>query len=255
MAEPQPPRRALSRALAAPLAASAGGWQRCEPRVSPTPKTPTTRPSGVFLRGPRSAGETPARDLSIQGTEAARQQVPLPSPPPPACQSTGGEKDWVYLSDLAWQSARAGWWRNGDRLPRRDRDIEDNPMRLGNKTYRKGIGTHAPSEIVYALKGKYVRFQATVGAPEQGGTVVFRVLGDDKLLFDSGILRNGLEHRGRRVGRRHAAVATGRHRRRRRLLRRHRQLGRRPTAKRATGGLATGGWRVRYSRSRASRDD
>ena len=62
-------------------------------------------------------------------------------------------------------------------------------MRLGNKKYLKGIGTHAPSEIVYALEGNYVRFQAVVGPPEQNGTVVFRVFGDDKLLFDSGVLR------------------------------------------------------------------
>ena len=110
--------------------------------------------------------KNPREDLlSIQGTEAARQQVTLPSPPPPSPPSRETtDKDWVYLSDLPWQSARAGWTRNGDGLPRRDRDIEDHPMRLGNKRYPKGIGTHAPSEIVYALDGKYVRFQAVVGA-------------------------------------------------------------------------------------------
>jgi hypothetical protein len=182
-----------SRALAAPLAASAGGWQRCQGPVFADTKDPDYQALLAFFSAVRDRlAKYPREDLlSIEGTEAARQQVTIPSPPPPSpVKAAAIDKDWVYLSDLPWQSARAGWTRNGDGLPRRDRDIEDHPMRLGNKRYPKGIGTHAPSEIVYALDGKYVRFQAIVGPPEQGGSVVFRVLGDDKLLFDSGVLRN-----------------------------------------------------------------
>jgi hypothetical protein len=184
----------MSRALAAPLAASAGGWQRCESVVFADAKDPDYQALLTFFSALRDQlAKHPREDLlSIEGTEAERQQVTTASPPPPSPAKVAPiEKDWVYLSDLPWQSARAGWTRNGDGLPRRDRDIEDHPMRLGNKKYPKGIGTHAPSEIVYLLDGKYVRFQAVVGPPEQGGSVVFRVLGDDKLLFDSGVMRNG----------------------------------------------------------------
>jgi hypothetical protein len=183
----------MSRALAAPLAASAGGWQRCQSIVFADTRDPDYQALLALFTGLRDRlAKNPREDLlSIAGTEAARQQVTIPSPPPPApIKPAVEDKEWVYLSDLPWQSARAGWTRNGDGLPRRDRDIEDHPMRLGNKKVPKGIGTHAPSEIVYTMDGKYVRFQAVVGPPEQSGSVVFRVLGDDRLLFDSGVMRN-----------------------------------------------------------------
>jgi hypothetical protein len=182
-----------SRALAAPLAASAGGWQRCQSMVFADARDPDYQALLALFTALRDRlAKYPREDLlSIEGTEAARQQVTIPSPPPPSpIAPAANEKGWVHLSDLPWQSARAGWTPNGDGLPRRDRDIEDHPMRIGNKKYPKGIGTHAPSEIVYALDGKYERFQSVVGPPEQGGSVVFRVLGDDRLLFDSGVLRN-----------------------------------------------------------------
>jgi len=89
---------------------------------------------------------------------------------------------------LKWEKASAGWTPNKDGLPRRDTDIEDKPLRLGRRTYPKGIGTHAPSEIVYRLDGQYARFQSDIGGAEDRGTVVFQVYGDDKLLYDSGIL-------------------------------------------------------------------
>jgi hypothetical protein len=53
----------------------------------------------------------------------------------------------------------------------------------------KGIGTHAPSDIRYALDGAYTRLRATVQAAEAGGTVVFRVLADGRCLFESAVLR------------------------------------------------------------------
>jgi hypothetical protein len=67
-----------------------------------------------------------------------------------------------------------------------DRDIQDQPLRLGLRRHAKGIGTHAPSEIVYRLGGKHARFFARVGGAESGGTVVFQVFGDDRLLADTG---------------------------------------------------------------------
>ncbi len=184
-----------SRMLAAPLAQSAGGWGRCEGTVFANTSDPDYQALLALLTDLDSRLEkTPREDLlSIRGTEAHQQQVVFPPPPPPtpAVKSEPAAKGWVYLSDLTWESGRAGWSRNGDGLPRRDRDISDQPMRVGNRRYPRGIGTHAPSEIVYVLDGKYARFQATVSAAEPGGTVVFQVFADDKTLFDSGVLRNG----------------------------------------------------------------
>jgi len=182
----------MSRALMAPLAQAAGGWQRCGEAVF----TDTNDPDYVKLLGAMTSlrellAKRPREDLlSIAGTDADRQRIELPPPPPPR-KRAGPELppgEWAFLSDLPWQSAQAGWSSNGDKLPRRDRDAQDNLLQLGGRRYRKGIGTHAPSEIVYALDGKYDRFQAIVGGAEARGTVMFQVFGDDKLLFDSGLM-------------------------------------------------------------------
>jgi len=180
-----------SRALAAPLARSAGGWQQCEEVVFADTEDPDYRLllDALAAIGRRLAERPRADLLSLRGSPAERQQVAMPPPPAP-CRPVEAEEggDWIALSDLAWESARSGWTPNGDGLPRRDRDVTDQPLRLARKRYAKGIGTHAPSEIVYALEGKYARFVAVVGGAEQGGSVVFRVFGDQELLAETGTL-------------------------------------------------------------------
>jgi len=177
----------------APLARSAGGWERCDDVVF---ADTTDADYQAMLRTltalhARLTNRPRADLLSLRGTEAARQKVVYPPPPPrrPPVDEKLPEGDWVFLSDLDWASAKAGWSPNRDGLPRRDWDITHARLRLGGRRYRKGIGTHAPSEIVYALDGKYARFFADVGGAEAGGTVVFQVDGDGKRLFDSGVMQ------------------------------------------------------------------
>ena len=181
-----------SRVLAAPLARSAGGWERCDEIVFADVNDPDYQAILASLRGLRNTlVERPRADLlSIRGTEADRQEVELPEPPPPRkpVESELPEGDWVYVSDLVWESASSGWTPNKDGLPRLDKDIQNQPLRLGLRRHPKGIGTHAPSEIVYRLDGKYTRFYALVGGAEDGGTVVFQVFGDQKQLADTGIM-------------------------------------------------------------------
>ncbi|MFC9825014.1 NPCBM/NEW2 domain-containing protein [Streptomyces erythrochromogenes] len=61
-------------------------------------------------------------------------------------------------------------------------------------TYAKGLGVHAPSEVVYHLGGTADRFTALVGIDDfstnQGGTGATKasVRGDGKVLFTSGKL-------------------------------------------------------------------
>ncbi|HID76688.1 MAG TPA: hypothetical protein EYP56_11920 [Planctomycetaceae bacterium] len=180
-----------SRALRAPLARSAGGWQRCDEVVFPNTDDPDYRQLLALLGAVRDSLQArPRADLrSIRGTPAERQRVALPEPPPPRRQQRESQSgQWVFLSHLPWQSATAGWTRTGDGLPRRGKDVEDKPLRLGLRIYPHGLGTHAPSEIVYAIDGRYVRFTAVVGGAERNGTVVFQVYGDDKLLYQSDLM-------------------------------------------------------------------
>jgi len=177
----------LSRALMAPLSRAAGGWGRCDGTVFASTQDPDYQiilNALISLRN--QLAQHPREDLvSIRGTPAESQPVVLPGPPPPGKRELP-EGDWVFLSDLTWETGRAGWSPNRDGLPRRDKDIENNPLQIGARRYRKGIGTHAPSEITYPVNGRYSRFFSVVGAAERGGTVVFQVFGDDRCLFDSG---------------------------------------------------------------------
>ncbi|HZL33789.1 MAG TPA: NPCBM/NEW2 domain-containing protein [Tepidisphaeraceae bacterium] len=96
----------------------------------------------------------------------------------------------TYLSDLPWVSATAGWG-----TVQKDTSIAGNPITLNGVTYAKGLGTHASSQIVYNLAGKYTNFLSDIGidseeAAKGQGSVDFQVFGDGKLLFDSGLLTN-----------------------------------------------------------------
>ncbi len=66
------------------------------------------------------------------------------------------------------------------------------PLRIGERVYQKGVGHHAPGEIVVDLDGEYDTFEAEVGVQWQQGTtgsVVFQVFVDGRKRFDSGVLR------------------------------------------------------------------
>ncbi|MBM4085912.1 MAG: hypothetical protein FJ272_14090, partial [Planctomycetes bacterium] len=63
------------------------------------------------------------------------------------------------------------------------------PLRIGEKTYAKGLGHHANGEITLSLEGRYKAFKAEVGVLWQGGrrgSVVFQILADGQKRFESG---------------------------------------------------------------------
>ncbi len=69
---------------------------------------------------------------------------------------------------------------------------EPQPLRIQDKTYDSGLGTHAPGELVLLLDGQYLAFEAEAGVQWQGGqsgSVVMQVFADDKKVFDSGLLK------------------------------------------------------------------
>ena len=78
----------------------------------------------------------------------------------------------------------------------KDTSINGNTLTLRGTTYANGIGTHAASTIVYNLAGAYTNFLSDVGIDDEEigkgtGSVDFQVIGDGKVLFDSGVLTNG----------------------------------------------------------------
>ena len=107
-----------------------------------------------------------------------RQQQSIPLSSPPAPLPAGG----TYLSDLSWTSATTGAGTIA-----KDRAITGQPIILAGKTYAKGIGTHATSDIRYPLNAAYSRFVAYVNLDDAStGQVGYEVWADGVKLFDSG---------------------------------------------------------------------
>lgn len=106
------------------------------------------------------------------------------------------ETDRIAVSDMAWVSSTVG-----DKQIQRDKNLLQNPLKLmtvdGVQTFDKGVGTHAPSDIVIDLTGKgFGRFEALVGAdyeaqPQEGwsATVQFEVLVDGVSAYKSAVLK------------------------------------------------------------------
>ncbi len=93
------------------------------------------------------------------------------------------------LETLDLQYAEQGWGE-----PRANKSVDEHPLFIDGKRFEHGFGTHAISTFWIALSGKGDRFTATVGVDDevgQRGSVVFKVVGDGKTLWESGVLRGG----------------------------------------------------------------
>ncbi len=93
----------------------------------------------------------------------------------------------IYLSDLEWVGEPIV---GGNKTVGKDQSVSQNTLTINGNTYTKGIGTHAYSEIVYNLEGKYDRFLCDIGIDDNSGdgSVIFKVYVNDNLAYDSGVL-------------------------------------------------------------------
>ena len=88
---------------------------------------------------------------------------------------------------MEWSKATVGWG-----TIQKNKSIDKNAITLNGKKYDKGIGTHSNSEIVYNLNGQYKMFKSTIGVDAETGeygSVIFKVYGDGRVLFESGVIK------------------------------------------------------------------
>jgi alpha-galactosidase len=93
------------------------------------------------------------------------------------------------LESLDLQYAEQGWGE-----PQADRSVDNHPIFIDGKRFEHGFGTHAVGTLGIGLNGQAESFSATVGVDDevgQRGSVVFRVVGDGKTLWESAVLRGG----------------------------------------------------------------
>ncbi|MDD9378458.1 sulfatase-like hydrolase/transferase [Streptomyces sp. ZAF1911] len=139
---------------------------------------PSTVPAPVLL-------VPQATTSSSLGFTAPTRYTPLPAPP---TQDS-------YLSDLPWVSAANGWGPvEIDRSNGKQAAGDGTPIAFGGVTYAKGLGVHAPSEIVYHLGGRGNRFTTLVGIDDfskkqsASGATRATVRGDGRVLATTGVL-------------------------------------------------------------------
>ena len=116
--------------------------------------------------------------LGIQIVAASGQALPASAP-----------TLWRPLRADQAASVTQGW-----RETQTDHSITGGPLRIAGKVFEKGLGTHAPAEMVFKLEGGRKRFRAEVGVDDAGGqsgSVEFKVLLDGREAFNSGLIHFG----------------------------------------------------------------
>ncbi|MFF4974931.1 NPCBM/NEW2 domain-containing protein [Streptomyces sp. NPDC001083] len=135
---------------------------------------------------PGSADLTAATSYEVAGKGRLRQQTTAALVVAPAAPN--GD---VVLSHHDWISATSGWMS-----PTVDRSVGGwTPISMLGQEYPTGIGVASPSTIRYYLGDRCTRLTTTVGIDDavrnvgpEGGTSTFQVIGDGRVLYDSGVL-------------------------------------------------------------------
>jgi len=93
----------------------------------------------------------------------------------------------VPLGDLDLTKMSTGWGK-----AQINKSITGRTLSIGGQAFPTGVATHAESILHVELDGKAERFQAYVGVDDATGprgSVRFKVFGDGKPLFDSGLMK------------------------------------------------------------------
>ena len=105
-------------------------------------------------------------------------------------QSLQPPQDTVTLSKLNLNKMNQGWG-----LPQVDKSVTGKPLSISGRKFNHGIGTHSVSRMWIDLHGNSTRFLAFVGVDDDTsrhpGSVDFKIIGDGKKLWESGVMKSG----------------------------------------------------------------
>ena len=106
-----------------------------------------------------------------------------------AVSGLSAQEQTVYFDELDPVSVTQGYGSLQN-----DFAVMGTPLIIAGQHFERGLGTHAPSKIVYELDGQYLRFEASVGVDDAmkdhtNSTVVFQVFADGIKKYDSGIMK------------------------------------------------------------------
>lgn len=95
----------------------------------------------------------------------------------------------IRLDKLDLTNMECGWG-----TAQANKSVEGNTLSIAGQKFEHGVGTHAISTFLLNINDNGKRFLATVGVDDEAtnkGSVEFFVLGDRKVLWQSGIMKKG----------------------------------------------------------------
>src|SRR6516225_8258425 len=96
----------------------------------------------------------------------------------------------LWLSSLEISNVSTGWGK-----AQADKSITGKPLSVAGRRFEHGLGTHADSTTRISLNGGAQRFSAFVGVDDGAGSsrasISFKVAGDGKTLWKTGVMRLG----------------------------------------------------------------
>ncbi|MCK5821346.1 MAG: NPCBM/NEW2 domain-containing protein [Bacteroidales bacterium] len=99
--------------------------------------------------------------------------------------------DTIYLDQMDLSDMSSGW-----RSPQLKKSVTENHLLINGNEFANGVGTHATSTFLIDLKGDAKTFTAYVGvddASDKPASIKFFVLGDGEILWESQIMKWGME--------------------------------------------------------------
>lgn len=155
-------------------------------------------PLGIARRK-QVAPNLPAPTATVESDASVADSAPSQeSRPPPAVDASVPEAAAAdatvvtQISDLTYVVVANGYGPAEKDMSNGELNANDGaPIKLDGVAYAKGLGVHAGSEITVALNGQYTTFLADVGVDDEVadlGSIVFQVLADNAVVFDSGTM-------------------------------------------------------------------
>nr|NQU91738.1 NPCBM/NEW2 domain-containing protein [Bacteroidota bacterium] len=99
------------------------------------------------------------------------------------------ETHTIYLDEMDLSTMDIEWGTN-----QVNKSVEGNPLTIAGQLFDRGVGTHAVSKMMIDLHGTAKIFSAMVGVDNESGergSVEFFVMGDKKILWQSGLMKKG----------------------------------------------------------------
>src|SRR5882724_9279231 len=96
----------------------------------------------------------------------------------------------IWLDDLELGATSQGWGE-----PHKNQSVDGHGLNIGGSSFARGLGTHAESILYINLNNAAQTFSASVGVDSEvsspAASVEFKVLGDGKILWQSGVMKAG----------------------------------------------------------------